>query len=54
MGTPTEETWPGVSSLPDYKPTFPKWKKNTLGDKCVDKKGRALLAGDGLNLLEVN
>ncbi|PAV84334.1 hypothetical protein WR25_16815 [Diploscapter pachys] len=52
MGTPTEETWPGVSSLHDYKPTFPKWKKSTLGDKCVDKKGRALLAGDGLNLLE--
>ena len=25
MGTPNEETWPGVSSLPDYKSAFPKW-----------------------------
>ncbi|GJN18857.1 hypothetical protein PR202_gb06064 [Eleusine coracana subsp. coracana] len=25
MGTPTEESWPGVASLPDYKSTFPKW-----------------------------
>jgi hypothetical protein len=22
-GTPTEQTWPGVNSLPDFKPTFP-------------------------------
>jgi len=26
MGTPTESNWPGVSSLPDYKPVFPKWE----------------------------
>ena len=26
MGTPDESTWPGVSSLPDYKPEFPKWR----------------------------
>ncbi|CAM0947435.1 unnamed protein product [Alopecurus aequalis] len=25
MGTPDEETWPGVASLPDYKSAFPKW-----------------------------
>ncbi|CAL1284399.1 unnamed protein product [Larinioides sclopetarius] len=25
MGTPDEDTWPGCSSLMDYKPTFPKW-----------------------------
>ncbi|KAM0880608.1 hypothetical protein ACQ4PT_033449 [Festuca glaucescens] len=25
MGTPNEETWPGVASLPDYKSAFPKW-----------------------------
>ncbi|KAG0454373.1 hypothetical protein HPP92_025677 [Vanilla planifolia] len=25
LGTPNEETWPGVSSLPDYKSAFPKW-----------------------------
>jgi len=26
MGTPTEQCWPGVSSLPDYKAVFPKWE----------------------------
>ncbi|MQM05164.1 hypothetical protein Taro_037974 [Colocasia esculenta] len=25
MGTPNEETWPGVTSLPDFKTAFPKW-----------------------------
>jgi len=25
LGTPTEEVWPGVSELPDFKPSFPKW-----------------------------
>ena len=25
LSTPTEATWPGVTTLPDYKPTFPKW-----------------------------
>ena len=25
LGTPTEETWPGVTSLPDFKSAFPKW-----------------------------
>jgi len=25
LGTPTEAIWPGVSELPDFKPSFPKW-----------------------------
>jgi len=29
LGTPTEQTWPGVSSLPDYKAVFPKWEAPT-------------------------
>ncbi|KUM61436.1 hypothetical protein ACN42_g5683 [Penicillium freii] len=27
LGTPDEESWPGVTALPDYKGTFPKWKR---------------------------
>ncbi|CAI7678579.1 unnamed protein product [Penicillium pancosmium] len=27
LGTPSEEEWPGVTSLPDYKATFPKWQR---------------------------
>jgi serine/threonine protein kinase len=30
MGTPTEDIWHGCTSLPDYKPSFPKWKKQEL------------------------
>ncbi|KAG9509796.1 Cyclin-dependent kinase 1-A, partial [Fragariocoptes setiger] len=30
MGTPTEETWPGVTSLKTFKPSFPSWKQNIL------------------------
>eukprot|EP00929_Paragymnodinium_shiwhaense_P023902 TRINITY_DN14855_c0_g1_i2.p1 TRINITY_DN14855_c0_g1~~TRINITY_DN14855_c0_g1_i2.p1 ORF type:complete len:316 (+),score=82.71 TRINITY_DN14855_c0_g1_i2:96-1043(+) len=26
LGTPTEAVWPGVLELPDFKPTFPKWR----------------------------
>ncbi|CAI7619246.1 hypothetical protein N7455_009767 [Penicillium solitum] len=27
LGTPGEDIWPGVTSFPDYKATFPKWKR---------------------------
>jgi len=30
LGTPTEDVWRGCTSLPDYKPNFPKWKKQEL------------------------
>ena len=27
LGTPDEIIWPGVTSFPDYKSSFPKWKR---------------------------
>jgi serine/threonine protein kinase len=27
LGTPTEAIWPGVSDLPDFKPSFPQWPR---------------------------
>lgn len=30
LGTPNEDTWPGVSGLPDYKATFPQWSRQDL------------------------
>ncbi|KAJ2855233.1 Cyclin-dependent kinase catalytic subunit, partial [Coemansia erecta] len=45
LGTPTEEVWPDITTLPDYKPTFPKWQPKDLA---------ALLPGldaDGIDLL---
>ncbi len=29
LGTPDEVTWPGVTSFPDYKASFPKWKRTS-------------------------
>jgi cyclin-dependent kinase 1 len=45
LGTPTEETWKGVSELHDYKTTFPKWKGNRLEQtvKNLDENGMDLL-----------
>lgn len=45
LTTPTEESWPGVSSLPDYKSTFPCWKSNTLAQsvKNIEPNGLDLL-----------
>jgi cyclin-dependent kinase 1 len=30
LTTPSEDVWPGVTTMPDYKPTFPNWRENTL------------------------
>ncbi|KAJ3209434.1 Cyclin-dependent kinase catalytic subunit [Dinochytrium kinnereticum] len=30
LGTPSEECWEGVSSLPDYKTSFPRWNAQPL------------------------
>jgi len=27
LGTPSEVEWPGLSELPDFKPSFPQWRK---------------------------
>ncbi|KAF4513984.1 hypothetical protein B566_EDAN013539 [Ephemera danica] len=32
LGTPSEETWPGISKLPDYKPIFPQWTRQKFSD----------------------
>ena len=46
LGTPTEEDWPGVTSFPDYKSSFPKWQRNMAKPLCTN------LDDDGLDLLE--
>ena len=30
LGTPTEEIWPGVTSLPEFRASFPKWPRCSL------------------------
>lgn len=46
LGTPTEADWPGVTSFPDYKPTFPKWIKDNSKPLVQN------LDDNGLDLLE--
>ncbi|TFK51368.1 Pkinase-domain-containing protein [Heliocybe sulcata] len=45
LGTPTEHTWPDVKNMQDYKPTFPQWHPQDLGDHVptLDAHGIDLL-----------
>lgn len=47
LGTPDEETWPGVTSLQDWNPAFPIWPPVKLTKFC------ATMDEAGLDLLEV-
>jgi cyclin-dependent kinase 2 len=50
MGTPQEDTWPGVTQLPDYKSTFPKWDPQPLPEEIAKQNAldlfRACMAYD--------
>lgn len=45
LGTPTPKMWAGIEKLPDFKASFPKWKKQTLGSLLpqISEKGIELL-----------
>ena len=47
MGTPDEKLWPGVTQLPDYKTSFPRWSPQDI-NKLVPH-----LSKDGKDLLKV-
>ena len=47
LRTPTDDIWPGVSQLPDFKVHFPVW--NT---KCLDTHIGDCLDGNGFDLLD--
>ena len=46
LGTPNEQTWPGVTQLPNYKDTFPVWCARPLGEllKGVECNSLSFLA----------
>ncbi|XP_071648498.1 cyclin-dependent kinase 1 isoform X1 [Temnothorax longispinosus] len=46
LRTPTEDIWPGVTQLSDYKATFPNWMTNNLESQVKT------LDADGLDLLQ--
>ena len=46
LGTPDDHQWPGVTSFPDFKASFPKWSRDL---------SKALVGGlddNGLDLLD--
>ncbi|GMF09996.1 unnamed protein product [[Candida] boidinii] len=45
LGTPNEEVWPEVNYLSDFKPSFPKWARQSLAAlvKNLDANGIDLL-----------
>jgi len=48
LGTPTEQTWPGVSQLADYKPSFPCWQPTDFNKLFPN------LEPSGIDLLKVS
>ena len=48
LRTPTEELWPGVTELPDFKGNFPNWTDLLLGESMPT------LDEASLDALEVN
>lgn len=49
LGTPSEAEWPDIVSLPDYKPTFPKWRARGWANI---RNTKAQVGADGIDLLE--
>ncbi|XP_008829579.1 cyclin-dependent kinase 3 [Nannospalax galili] len=45
LGTPSEATWPGVTQLPDFKSSFPKWTRKGLEEivPSLGPQGKDLL-----------
>lgn len=54
LGTPSEEIWPGIRQLPDYKPTFPQWSAQDLSRHVpvLDEAGLDLLKVRSLSFCE--
>ena len=44
LGTPTEETWPGVHELPDFKDSFPQWAPRNLEEVHIAQSASLLKA----------
>jgi len=49
LGTPTEANWAGISELPDFKPTFPRWQARGWANI---RNTAAQVGPDGVDLLE--
>ena len=48
LGTPNEDSWPGIKQLPDWKDSFPHWQPQDLAEHVPG------LDDDGIDLLKVS
>lgn len=46
LGTPTNDTWPGVTRMPNYQASFPRWPAQDMSRmvSALSAQGRALLS----------
>ena len=51
LGTPNDEIWPSVSELPEYRPSFPKWKAKSV-EEALTVEGVVTLDREGIDLLK--
>lgn len=51
LGTPTEQDWPGVTSFPDFKSSFPRWERKD-DEEMINPGGVKVIGEEGLSLLE--
>ncbi|XP_059622072.1 cyclin-dependent kinase 2 [Phlebotomus argentipes] len=48
LGTPNNNTWPGIAQMPEYKASFPRWERQSLPAEIIRQGADQLL----LQLLE--
>jgi len=51
LGTPTEADWPGVTSFPDFKSSFPKWERKAE-EQLISADALKMIGEEGVDLLE--
>ena len=51
LGTPNNEVWNNVTELPEFRPTFPKWRAKPL-ESVLSQEGKLLVDREGIDLLQ--
>ncbi|CAJ0764386.1 14082_t:CDS:2, partial [Entrophospora sp. SA101] len=54
LGTPNENTWPGVSNLPNYKVIFPNWAAKPLKSRIPNLNYEAIDLLENMLVYEPN
>ncbi|KAI8636593.1 kinase-like domain-containing protein [Parasitella parasitica] len=52
LGTPNEDVWPGITTLPDYSAHFPPWKAKDLRASFEKQKNAVVLPDSAYKLLK--